>query len=167
MNTAIPKELTDPKQNQSDQQKSFSQDSLSSQKELETLIKAWTLTYRKLHKLNRNTSLILGIGGIVLSLTATIAGIFLPDDAKIPAAISACAAAVQSTLFAFPVDRRASFYRAIAAKNMNLADNLQFNQLSEEALQEALAQFEAIRLEAAIEEPRSTNSSTSSNPKDS
>ena len=83
------------------------------------------------------------------------------------AAISACAAAVQSTLFAFPVDRRASFYRAIAAKNMNLANNLQFNQLSEEKLQETLAQFEAIRLEAAIEEPRSTNFSTSFNPKDS
>ena len=71
MNTPISEELADPKQKESNQQKSFSQDSLSSQKELETLIKTWTIIYRNLHKLNRNTSLILGISGIALSLTAT------------------------------------------------------------------------------------------------
>lgn len=132
------------------------------QQQLQKVIEEFTPKYQKLHKYNRNTSLVLGVSGIVLSLGAAISGILIPDNAKAAAVFAACALAVQAALLGYPVDRWAAFYRAIAAKNMNLLDDLKLN-YSEQELRDTLEKFKAIRLEAAVDEPQSSNLSESLN----
>lgn len=114
--------------------------------------------YEKLKNLNRNLSVRLGVLSIVLSLGATISGIFYIENARIAATFGACATAIQGVLFAYPVDKRARVYRLTVDKLNNLVSDLEVkNNRTDEELQRLLEEFKAIRLEAALEEGSSGN----------
>lgn len=53
------------------------------------------------------------------------------------------------------------FNYSIATKNMNLSTDLEIKSYTEDQLQQVLEKFKAIRLEAATEEPQSSNLSES------
>jgi hypothetical protein len=127
----------------------------SRQEQLKKLVGDATDEYQSLKNLNQRIGLFLGIGGILLSLGATISGI--TNNSQIAAMLAAGAATTQSLLFAYPVDRRAVFYRGIRAKNKNLYTDLEINTYEDENLDEFLQKFKTIRIEAALEEPQSSN----------
>lgn len=126
-------------------------------KRLQEMVEQSTTSYNNLRKLNQKLGIGLGLLGIALSLGATISGILLIKDARISAIFGACAAATQAILFAYPVDKRAGVYRVLAARNQNIAVNLEFLPQSEEQLQEMVQEFKLIRLDAAKEEASPAN----------
>jgi hypothetical protein len=127
----------------------------SRQEQLKELVGDATDEYQSLKNLNQRIGLSLGIGSILLSLGATISGI--TNNSQIAAMLAAVAATTQSVLFAYPVDRRAVFYRGIRAKNKNLYTDLEINTYEDEKLDEFLQEFKTIRIEAALEEPQTSN----------
>ncbi|PSB17791.1 hypothetical protein C7B61_12865 [filamentous cyanobacterium CCP1] len=122
---------------------------------LEQEVEALVDEHKGLKKLNQRIGLSLGISGIVFSFLATVAGIVgTADAAKVAAGFAAASSALQGALFAYPVEKRSSFYRILEAKGKNLASNLKFQQSSQTAdqyLEKLLEQLKALRLEAAIE----------------
>jgi hypothetical protein len=122
------------------------------QEALKQLITEASPHYERLRKLNQSLSIGIGLLGIALSLGATISGIVLKEDARIAAIFGACAATTQAILFAYPTDKRSRTYRVLVAKNENLRTELEIRQQTEEELQKILAEFKAIRVQAALEE---------------
>jgi hypothetical protein len=127
----------------------------SQQKSVQSLVEEWTAKYEWLKNFNMGLGLSLGISGILLSFGATLAGIVgTAEAAKVAACLAPASATVQSALLAYPVDKRARFYRILAAKNMNLSTDLKFNQYTDQQLKEILEEFKSIQLEAATREPQ-------------
>lgn len=107
------------------------------------------LEFKRLKNLNQSLGISLGLLGISVSLTATVFGIVqLPRWA---AGFAAAGASVQAILFAFPVDKRASFYRVLLAKNRVLDLNLKYNDIDEKEAKDDLNNLGII---AANEEPQ-------------
>jgi hypothetical protein len=129
-------------------------DSLDSKAVLRELIDEAAPQYENRKRLNQALGISIGLLGISLSLGATISGIWSKDP-RIAAAFSACAATTQAILFAYPVEKRAAAYRVIAAKNKNLAVDLELKQLDAEQFDSLVERFKEIRLEAALEEAKS------------
>ena len=118
---------------------------------LKKLINDTTPYYERRRAINQALSIGVGLLGITLSLGATVAGI-ITEDARISAALGAGAATTQAILFAYPVDKRAGTYRVLTARNKNLWIELEVNKPTEIELRQILTEFQAIQLQAAMEE---------------
>lgn len=121
------------------------------QQELKKMIDQWTVKYEELKNLNRNLGIGLGISAIILSLGATVSGIY--GNAKLASVFGALATTIQSIIFAYPLEKRSGFYRVIAAKNMKLSSKLSLMDYTDEDLKDVLIGFNTLRIQAAIEEP--------------
>lgn len=122
---------------------------------LEQEITAAIDEYKGLRKLNQTIGLGLGISGIAFSFLATVAGIVgTPNAAKLAAGFAAASGALQGALFAYPLDKRSSFYRVLEAKGRNLAIDLKLGQTlqaSDQDLAGLVERLKNLRMEAAIE----------------
>lgn len=118
---------------------------------LKNILKRQIIDYQKKKRGNQSKGIILGIGGIILSLGATVSGILgRPEIAAISAAI---AASTQATLYSFPVDKRSSRYRLLRIKVSNLIDELEVtDNPTQEQLHNILDELKIIKLEASDED---------------
>lgn len=126
--------------------------------QLEQEVQSAITEYQGLKQLNQGIGLGLGISGIVLSFLATVAGIVGTETgAKMAAGFAAASSALQAALFAYPVDKRSSFYRVMEARGKNLAIDLKFQPYTQAdtTLVTLLEMLKALRLEAA-KEPESS-----------
>lgn len=106
--------------------------------------------YDRLKRLNQRLGIGLGLLGILLSLGASVSGVF--GVAKIAAIFGACASTTQAILFAYPLDKRAAAYRVFSTRTKNLSIDLELREDTQHQLHQLLEEFKAVRLEAASEE---------------
>jgi hypothetical protein len=146
--------------------------------DLKDEVRAQHKKYEDLRLLNRDISIRLGLSGILLSLLATIVGLFgdltlgipkenepphivwlrefTPWAPKIAATLAAISGGLQAILFAYPVSSRAIFYAKIVATLKNIELDLVYNSLSENELAK-LEEFKKTLIAAANEEPQDEN----------
>ena len=123
--------------------------------ELQGILQSYSSDYANKKRGNQLKGVILGIGGILLSLGATIFGILGQSDMS--AIFAACAASTQALLFAYPVEKRASLYRLLRIECSSLEEEIKVtDEPTQEQLQYIFDTFQAIKIKAADEDSETT-----------
>ncbi len=122
-----------------------------SESNLSTTVEKQIEEFKWLKNLNQSLGISLGLLGILVSLIAT--GLGIAEKPKFAAGFAAAGAAVQAILFAYPVDKRASFYRLLLAKSHALHLDLKFEKIDARQ-KEKLEELKNLLITAANEEPQ-------------
>ena len=118
---------------------------------LQKIITEYRRDYGRKRRINQWMGFVLGLGGILLSLLATIYGI--QEQPQQSAIAAACAAATQALLFAYPVDKRAGLYRLLKVESSSLEEEIAITpQPTQKQLSEIFESFKLTKLKSVDED---------------